>query len=99
VAEKTVIMEEALIRSMAGNGQYVTEFPFLAALRGHGPGESRSGCCSKPAKAGAQIYLALKSTFASLGADKSAKLKQMLGADKVVIKYVDRNGRPAERTI
>jgi len=99
VAGKVVVVEDALIASMAKNAQFLSQFPFLRIARTPG---NQKRCCRKAgpdAKRLQGIYAGIRIALASLNTEKATKLRELLGAEQVVIKYRDYRGKPAERIL
>ncbi len=97
--DKTIVIEEATLRSMAANGAFLKEFPFLAALRLPVRGDSRCGRCQTgQLRKSNQTLKAVKSAIGGLSQERGERMKAMLGASKLVVRYLDRRGKATDKT-
>jgi hypothetical protein len=86
---KLLVIDEAVLVAMAGNPNFVSEFPFLA----NAFTAKKSGCgrCSRAAAARVGQVNTVKNSIVSLGAEKKQKLKTLLNAEKVRIRVAHGN--------
>jgi hypothetical protein len=84
---KLIHVEEGTITSMANNPAVVKEFPFLASVRKLKARRPGCGRCGAARTGTAAVYGAVKSTIAGLDGSKKRRLKELLGADKVRVRY------------
>jgi CO dehydrogenase/acetyl-CoA synthase alpha subunit len=94
---KLLVIEEAVLISMAGNPNFVREFGFLKGLQQLR--KSRTGCgrCNKGAGKRVQLVNAAKQSLVSMGAEKKRRLKALLKAEKVRIRAAN-GGKVTEYT-
>lgn len=86
---RLVVVDDAQLAGMAANPQFVSAFPFLASVAQAGKARGGCGGCGRAARDRAQVYESAKAALANLGADGKRRLKQLLNAQSVRIRYVD----------
>jgi hypothetical protein len=95
---KLLLIDESVLRAMAGNPTFLKEFTFLAGLNVVTPqGKSSCGGCARKAAMRINKANAIKSSLVAMGVEKKQRLKKMLNAEKVRIK-VSQSGRVTEYT-
>lgn len=94
---KLLMLEESVINSMAGNPNFVREFPFLKNVTT--AGRKRTGCgkCNRKASRRVQSVNAAKQQIISMGKENKVRLKKLLRAEKVRVR-VGEAGRVTEYT-
>lgn len=95
---RLVILEDGLLLSLSKQATYVTQFPFLAALAQQGV-VARGGCggCARRSTQRNAAYNSAKAALAGMDADNKRKLKQMLNAARLRVRYRD-GTRQVEKT-
>jgi hypothetical protein len=85
---RLVVVEDGLLTTMANSPQYVSLFPFLAALQGK---KKPGGCgsCSKDAQNRVQVYNAAKAAIAGMAVENKRKLKELLNAKEVRVRFTE----------
>lgn len=98
---KIVVIEDALVASMASNRVFTKEFPFLAKLHGQAGAQATSGCggCQRKRNNGRGLYNTTKTAIAGMVGDRLRKLKTLLGAEQVRITYKDRTGKAVSKLL
>jgi hypothetical protein len=93
---KLVVIEDGTLTSMALNGNFVREFPFLASigqqLKGK-TGKRKCGSCAKAAKERAVVFTSAKAVIAGLPQAKKRQLREMLNAEQLRITYKNNSGK------
>jgi hypothetical protein len=79
---KLLMLEESVINSMAGNPNFVREFPFLKNVTT--AGRKRTGCgkCNRKASRRVQSVNAAKQQIISLGKEQKSRLKKRESKDQ-----------------
>lgn len=83
-----VVLEDDVLYRMAKDPRYTAAFPFLRRLAeavDHGAKPVKR-CCRKKLQTGA--FATAKAVIAGMDAPSKVKLRTMLGADKVRVRYV-----------
>lgn len=95
-----LVIEDALIASMSANPVFLKELPFLAGIgrANAAAGTKKCGRCGSKASPQNTAYVAARRAIAQLPADKKIKLKQLLNAERVRIRYRDDRNQMIERT-
>ena len=94
---KLLVIEHSVLAAMAGNPDFLREFPFLSMV--NNPISRKSGCnaCSR-ASAGRVVALNnVKSALLAMGVEKKQRLKKMLNAEKIRMRIAT-SGRVTEHT-
>lgn len=86
---RLVVIEDGLLTTMANSPQYVSQFPFLAALQGQKKKPGSCGSCSKDAKNRANVYNSAKAAIAGMDVENKRKLKQLLNAKEVRVRFTE----------
>lgn len=96
-ASKLMILEDQIITSMASNPTFVNEFPFLKSVAT--AGKAKPGCtpCQQRANSRIRVYSSVKQSLVSMGAERKARLKKMLNAEKVRVRIAS-NGKVVDYT-
>lgn len=86
---KLVNIEEGMLVQMANNQAILKEFPFLKSLQSFNVAKTSCNTCSGGRNGGqkAIVFTSAKQTLASMGNDKKLKLKKLLNAQKIRIRY------------
>lgn len=86
---KLMILEESVIVNLAGNPNFVKEYPFLSGVLNALPA-AKVGCgkCNRGANRRIQAINGVKQAFLNMGPEKKQKLKQLLNTEKVRIRVV-----------
>ena len=82
---KLLIIEEAVLVSMAGNPNFIREFPFRKSVANLSARRT-CGRCSRTASKRVQSVNAAKQQVVSMGKEKKSRLKKLLRADKVRVR-------------
>lgn len=90
-----VVIEEGLLSKMANDAKFVKEFPFLKSLQSTKKPGGCGGC--KAAQERAVVFTSAKKAIRGLPSDKSNRLKQLLNARSIRVRYMDR-GKTVEWT-
>jgi len=94
-----VTIEDTLLRTMASDERFLTEFPFLRELK---PQAKKVGCgrCGKKKTSSDEPVLlnAARSQISAMSQDKKRKLLQLLNAEQARIRYSD-GGKSYVKTI
>lgn len=94
---KLLMLEESVINSMAGNANFVTEFPFLKNVSTSAAKRTGCGKCSRRPSRRVQAVNAAKQQIVQMGKEKKVRLKKLLRAEKVRVR-VGEAGRVTEYT-
>ena len=99
MAEKIVIIEEALIASVLSNPKLLADFPSIKAAAASK--SSKPGCkpCAMRSRDKVTDYSKVKTVIANLRGESLDKFKQHLGADKIRILQRAENGKVIQTTI
>lgn len=79
-------IEESVLISMAGNPNFIKEFPFLKGLQQLSRKSTGCGGCNKVASKRVQLVNAAKQSIIQMGAEKKRRLKRLLKAKQVRIR-------------
>ena len=84
-----LLLEEAVILNLAGNPNFVKEYPFLASVLSAANAPA-SGCsrCNRTAAKRINTVNGVKQSFLSMSAEKKQRLKNLLNAEKVRVRLV-----------
>lgn len=91
-----VVIEEGTLGSMAINAAFLKEFPFLKSLGALTKKKGGCGGC-KAAQERSVAYTSAKIAIRGLPSNKIAKLKEMLNAQRIRVRYA-KNGTTVEWT-
>lgn len=81
---KLLILEDAVVRSMAENPSFLKEFPFLSGAAGQ---PAKKGCnCGRNASQRVNQTNGVKQALVSMSNERKQRLKQMLNASQVRIR-------------
>ncbi len=94
---KLLMLEETVINSMAGNPNFVKEFPFLKNVSTSVAKRTGCGKCNRRPSRGVQAVNAAKLQIVQMGKEKKVRLKKLLRAEKVRVR-VGEAGRVTEYT-
>lgn len=94
---KLLMLEESVINSMAGNPNFVKEFPFLKNVSTSVGKRTGCGKCNRRPSRRVQAVNAAKQQIVSMGKEKKVRLKKLLRAEKVRVR-VGEAGRVTEYT-
>ena len=89
IVKKVVVIEEALLISMANNQAFTKEFKFLAAIQRLGNAQAKgcSSCGGRGKSSGvtqhSQAFQNAKQNIVGMGADQKKKLKKLLNTEKI----------------
>lgn len=83
---KLLILEEAILITMAGNPTFLSEFPVLSGLTDTAPGKPGCGSCGRSASNRVPLVSGIKQALVSMGEERKQKLKHMLHTEKVSIR-------------
>lgn len=86
VPAKLLLVEDAVLFSMAGNPNFVREFPFLSGLKSLSKAKPGCNTCGRAASQRVSLINGIKSTLVSLGAERKQRLKKMLNTQQVRIR-------------
>ena len=97
--KRLVHIEDGLLITMSGSPQYVSQFPFLAGLQARAKTANSGGCsaCSRNSAARSSAFNAAKAAIAGMDGDNKRKLKELLNAGEVRVRYTEGN-KTYERT-
>jgi hypothetical protein len=89
-----LIIEDALLTRILHDQRFLDAFPFMqsAAIRLKDAVGQRS-CCGRTSAAKAASYTLLKQSIAGMTVESKSLFKQLLGAQQVVLIYVNGNQR------
>ena len=95
---KLLILEEAVILNLAGNPNFVQEFPFLNGVIASAAAKS-GGCnrCGRPAAQRINALNGVKQAFLTMSPEKKQRLKQLLNSEKVRVRLLS-GGKVLEYT-
>jgi hypothetical protein len=89
---KLLILEEAVLFNMATNPEFMKAFPFLSAIRKAAKiSAARCNRCSRAAADRVRLIAGVKGAIVKLDPASKQKLKKMLGAEKIRVKYLRGN--------
>jgi len=93
-----LIIDEGVLTGMAGNPNFVKEFPFLRQLA-KAQAKKVGGCgrCNRSAQRRVSQINGIKQSLVTMGAERKQRLKKMLNAEKVRIRVAN-GGRVSEYT-
>jgi hypothetical protein len=86
---KLLILEEAMLVSMAGNPNFTREFPFLDQIKGNSSSNPDCSKCNNDAQKRVALVSGVKQAIVSMGAEKKARLKAMLSTEQVRVRVND----------
>lgn len=86
---KLLILEEAMLVSMAGNPNFTREFPYLDQIKGAKSSNPNCSKCSKDVQKRVSLVNGVKQAIVSMGAEKKARLKAMLSTEQVRVRVSD----------
>jgi hypothetical protein len=92
-----VVIEDGTLVGMARNPAIVAQFPFLASLAVAPVHRAGCGRCGGRSSAQQAAFNAAKATIAGLDHDAKNRLRSLLNANKLRVRYVD-GRRTVERT-
>lgn len=100
MADKLVIIEDAVITSLLSNPRLLSEIPALKNAASIRPNSGPS-CkpCARKAGNKAFNYSGAKKVIANLRGEPLAKLKKELGADKIRVMFVNESGKLVQMTM
>ena len=81
---KEMVLDNRKIGQMVSNGVLVKEFTFLNRKK------SKKGCCGRTIGTEPD-YKVIQQSIISLPSERKQKLKELLGAEKIMIYYQDGN--------
>lgn len=93
---KLLIIEESTLISMANTQAFLAEFPFLAMMQ-KARGSGGCGGCGRSRTRNAAAGK-IKRTIIGLASDKKQRLKQMLSAKQLRLRYLNDKGAPVTVT-
>jgi len=79
-----VVLEDAVLLSMATNPNFTSAFPFLGQAKA--PGNKTCRPCAQKAANRVNAMNSIKQTIINLAPDKKVQLKKLLNAEKVKIR-------------
>lgn len=99
MAEKIVIIEEALIASILSNPKLLADLPSIKAAAASK--SSKPGCkpCAMRARDKIADYSKVKTVISNLRGESLAKFKEHIGADKIRILQRTDNGKIIQTTL
>jgi hypothetical protein len=95
MANDLVVIEDSTILSMLADSKYTTAIPCLYnKLEVFRAGNTTCGECARKRQARQRNEMAkIKTCLAALSNEKKAELKQLLGATKLRVTYVNHSGQ------
>ena len=91
------VLDHGLLDSLANNGTFLKEFPFLNVIRAT-KGTSRCGACRSSNRASSDAYAKVKESILGMSSDAKRKFKDMLSSKQVRILRPTAGGRVATYT-
>lgn len=86
---KMVVVEDAVVLSMAGDARFLAEFPFLAGLTTAAAKKGGCGRCGSANRERGQVLNAAKAAIAGMSAEKKRRMLKLLNAEKIRVVYAD----------
>jgi hypothetical protein len=83
--ERTVVLENRYLLSLAASDRYVKAFPFLGRLRSASAASGGCGKCGRQQPELAGALTAARTAIINLGAEDRRRFKALIGADRVKI--------------
>lgn len=94
---KLLILEEAVILNLAGNPNFVQEFPFLSGVISTAAGKPGCGRCNRTAAKRINAINGVKQAFLTMSPEKKQRLKHLLNSEKVRVRLLS-GGKVLEYT-
>lgn len=98
VKRKLIVIEDGLLSTMAASTAYTNEFPFLKALASVKNRTSGCGKCGRGNQEQAAVFRAAKAAIAGLSSDRKRKLKELMRAERIRVRYINSSQKQIELT-
>jgi hypothetical protein len=84
---KLLVIEQGIISSMAGNPNFISEFPFLRSVSKVNNKKTGCGACSRRrTNQTVASYNAVKQAIVNMSPDKKKRLKALLNSEKIRVR-------------